>query len=49
MKSSEICANGQILQTFILTFLLGIYNLKPVALFTNSIKKCVGIENVGNV
>ena len=29
------------LQTFIFTFLLGIYNLKPVALFTNSMKKCM--------
>ena len=48
-KSSEICANGQILQTFIFTFLLGIYNLKPVALFTNSMKKCMDIENVGSV
>jgi len=26
------------LQTFIFTFLLGIYNFKPVAFFTNSMK-----------
>jgi len=45
----KICANGQILQTFIFTFLLGIYNLKPMALFTNSIKKCMDIENGGSV
>jgi len=31
------------------TFLLGIYNHKPVALFTNSMKKCMDIENVGSV
>jgi len=48
-KSSEICGNGQILQTFNFTFLLGIYNLKHVALFTNSMKKCTDIENVGSV
>jgi len=30
-------------KTFIFTFLLGIYNLKPVALFTNSMKKCMDI------
>ena len=47
--SSEICANGQILQTFIFTFFLGIYNLKPVALFTNSMKKCIDVENAGSV
>jgi len=41
--------HGQILQTFIFTFLLGIYNLKPVALFTNSLKQCMDIENVGSV
>jgi len=34
----KMCANGQILQTLIFTFHLGIYNLKPVALFTNSMK-----------
>jgi len=34
---------------FIITFLLGIYNLKPVALFTKSVKKCMGIENVRSV
>ena len=45
----KICANGQILQTFIFTFLLGIFNLKPVALFTNSMKKCMDIENGGSV
>jgi len=28
---------------FIFTFFLGIYNLKPVALFTNSMKKCKDI------
>jgi len=28
-NNPKICANGQILQTFIFTFLLGIYNLKP--------------------
>jgi len=38
-----------ILKTFIFTFLLGIHNLKPVALFTNSMKKCIGIENAGSV
>jgi len=38
----KICANGQILQTFI-------YNLKPVALFTNSMKKCMDTENGGSV
>ena len=48
-KSSEIYANGQILQTFIVTFLLGIYNLKPVALFSNTLKKCMAVENVGSV
>jgi len=37
------------LQTFIFTFLLGIYNLKPVSLFTNSMKKCMDIENVGSI
>jgi len=36
-------------KTFIFTFLLGVYNLKPVALFTNSMKKCMDIENVGSV
>jgi len=46
-EDHQICANGQLLQTFISTFLLGIYNLKPVALFTNSMKKCMDIENVG--
>jgi len=36
--------------SFSLSFsLLGIYNLKPVALFTNSMKKCIDIENVGSV
>ena len=49
IKSSENCANGQILQTFIFTFLLGICKLKPVVLYTNSMKKCINIENVGNV
>ena len=44
-----ICAKGQILQTFIFTFLLGIYNLKPVAVFTNSMKKCMDIENVSSI
>ena len=39
----------RLLQTFIFTFLLGIYNLKPVALCTNSMKKCMSIENVGRV
>jgi len=34
---------------FIFTFLLGIYRLKPVALFTNSMKKCMDIENFGSV
>jgi len=34
---------------FIVTFLVGIYNLKPVAVFTNSLKKCMGVENVGSV
>jgi len=34
---------------FIVTFLLGIHNLKPVTLFTISLKKCMGIENVGSV
>jgi len=29
---------GQILQMFIFTFLLGIYSIKPVALFTNSMR-----------
>jgi len=48
-KNHQICANGQILQTFIFTFLLGLYNLKPVALFTNSMKKCMDIENFGSV
>ena len=48
-KSCEICASSQILQTFIFTFLLEIYNLKPMALFTNSMKKCIDIENVGSV
>jgi len=42
-------ANGQIVQKFVFTFLLGIYNLKPVALFTNSMKKCMDIENGGSV
>jgi len=37
------------LQTFIFILLLGIYNLEPVALFTNSMKKCMDIENVGSV
>jgi len=37
------------LQTFIVSFLLGIYNLKSVALFTNSLKKCMDIENAGSV
>ena len=45
----KICANGQILQTFIFTFFLGIYNPKPVALFTHSMKKCMDIENGGSV
>jgi len=27
----------------------GIYNLKPVALFTNSMKKCMDIETVGSI
>jgi len=27
----------------------GIYNLKPVALFTNSMKRCMDIENGGSV
>jgi len=36
-------------ETFIFTFLLGIYNLKAVALFTNSMKKCMDTENVGSV
>jgi len=45
----KICANGQILQTFIFTFLLGIYNFIPVALFTNCMKKCMDIENGGSV
>jgi len=40
---------GQILQTFMFTFLLGIYNLKPVALFANSMEKCMDIENVGSI
>ena len=35
--------------TFIFTFVLGIYHLKPMALFTNSMKKCIDIENVGSV
>ena len=35
--------------TFIFTFLLGIYNLKPVTLFTNAMKKCMDIENGGSV
>jgi len=48
-KSSEICANCQILQTFNFTFILGIYKFKPVALFTNSMKKCMDIENIGSV
>jgi len=43
IKTSEICANGQILQTFIVTFHLGICSLKPVALFTNWM--CMDIEN----
>ena len=43
IKSSEIYANGQTLQTFIFTFLSGICNFKPVALFTNSMKKCINI------
>jgi len=34
---------------FIFTFFIGIYNLKPVALFANSMKKCMDIENVGSV
>ena len=37
-KNHPICASGQIQQTFIFTFLLGIYNIKPVALFTNYMK-----------
>jgi len=45
----KICANGQTLQTFIFTFILGIYNLKPVALFSNSMKKCMDNENGGSV
>jgi len=45
----KICANGQILLTFIFTFVLGIYNLKPVALFINSMKKCMDIKNGGSV
>jgi len=48
-NNPKICANDQILQTLIFTFLLGIYNLKPVALFTNSMKKCIDIENGGSV
>jgi len=36
-------------QMLIVTFLLEIYNLKPAALFTNSLKKCMEIENVGSV
>jgi len=48
-KNHQICANGQLLQTFIFTFLLGIHNVKPMALFTNSMKKCMDIENVGSV
>jgi len=38
---------AQMLQTFIFTFLLGIYKLKPAALFTNSMKKSMDMENVG--
>jgi len=38
-----------ILQMFIFTFLIGICKLKPVDLFTNSMKKCMDIENVGSV
>ena len=34
---------------FIFTFLLEIYNFKPVALFTNSMKKCMDIESVDSV
>ena len=30
-------------------YLLGIYNLKHVALFTNSMKKFMDIDNVGSV
>jgi len=48
-ENHQICANDQLLQTFSFTFLLGIYNLKPVALFTNSMKKCMDIENVGSI
>jgi len=45
----KICVNGQILQTFIFTFLFGIYNLKSVALFTISMKKYMDNENGGSV
>jgi len=31
------------------TFLSGIYNLKPVAFFTNSMKKSMDFETVGSV
>jgi len=34
---------------FIFIFLLGICSFKPVALFTNYMKKCMHIENVGSV
>jgi len=33
----------------IVTVLLGIYNLKPAASFTNSLEKYMDIENVGSV
>jgi len=36
-------------KTFIFTFLLGVYNLKPVALFISSMKKCMDIENADSV
>jgi len=29
-------------------FLLGLYSLKPVALFANSMEKCMDIEHVGS-
>jgi len=48
-KNNQICTNGQLLQTFVFTFLLGIYNFKPVALFTSSMKKCMEIENASSV
>jgi len=42
-------SSGINVHLFIVAFLLGIYNLKPVALFTNSLKKSMDTENVGNV